>query len=76
MSNKRLLTVVQVDTITGEIYYNVTKIVDYQNKSHKVAFLRLCEKFFDSHFTGVRNCQSLQLTFPDTSKDEELPIPF
>lgn len=76
MVNKRLLTVVQVDTITGEIFYNVTKIVDFNNKSYKVAFLRLCEQFYDSHFNGNRNCQSLQLTFPDTSKEEELPIPF
>ena len=74
--NQRQLDVVWVDTITGEIIKNAKKIVDYNKKSHKIAFLRLCEEFYDLHFKCDRRCDSLCLTFPDTCKDTELPIPF
>lgn len=74
--NQRQLDVVWVDSITGEIIRNAKKIVDNNNKSHKIAFLRLCEEFYDLHFKGDRRSDSLWLTFPDTSKDTELPIPF
>lgn len=76
IKHRRRLDVVWVDSITGEVRRNDKKIINNDIKSHKIAFLRLCEEFYDLHFKGDRRSDSLWLTFPDTSKDEELPLLF